>query len=438
MTQHPTPKPALKIGICGLGTVGGGTLHLLQNNHNLLTQRTGIPLQVVHIASRNLKPNNTKDAPQQSTDPFAIANDPNVDVLVETIGGNTPAFELITQALQNHKHVVTANKALLAEQGNDLFKLATQQGVQLLFESAVAGGIPIIKALREGLAANHITRITGIINGTANFILSAMTAQNRHFNDVLTEAQQHGYAEANPTFDIEGTDAAHKLTLMAAIAFGIPLQFAKVHTEGITHITPEDITHAAELGYSIKHLGITEHTNQGISMRVHPALIPHHHPLSHINGVNNAILIDSNPMGTTLYTGPGAGAEATASAVVADLIDLGRHTLTPTNHPSPPPLGYHTPATPQPPVLDIDDIETTCYLRLSTQNKPDAMAQISTALETHNIGTDAIIQKEAVNKTATIIILTHKTQERRLNDALATLKKLDGISGDITRIRMES
>ena len=366
-----------------------------------------------------------------------MAGDPDVDVLVETIGGTDTARELVARALSGGKHVVTANKALIAEHGNELFALAGRHGVQLLFEAAVAGGIPIIKVLREGLAANRIHWLAGIINGTCNYILSTMTADRRPFAEVLAEAQQRGYAEADPAFDVEGTDAAHKLTIMAAIAFGIPLRFAETYTEGVSLITPEDIGYAEELGYRIKHLGIARRTAEGVSMRVHPALVPRRRLLAQVDGVGNAVLVGGHAVGQTLYNGPGAGAEATASAVVADLMDLARDRVAGAEHNRLPPLARHR-LDDSLPILAIADIQTEYYLRIPALDRVGVMAHISGVLEAHGISIEAVIQKEAVSETVPIVILTHQVQERRLNEALAALQKLDDVCGDIMRIRVES
>ena len=316
----------LKVGLLGLGTVGCGTIKLLQGNGQLITDRTGQQIKIIHAAARDLSKQrsvNTDDL-LLTDDPFAVANNPDIDAVVELIGGTTLAFELAQQALKNGKALVTANKALIAEKGPELFALAQQHNTAIFYEAAVAGGIPIIKALREGLAANRVAGLTGIINGTTNFILTEMTEKGRPFQAVLEEAQALGYAEADPTFDIEGVDAAHKLTILAAIAFGIPLQFERVYTEGISQITDRDIAYAEQLGYRIKHLALARETAEGIELRVHPTLLPHQQLLSNVNGVLNAVEVHADAAGPTLYCGAGAGGAATASAVVADLIDCSR------------------------------------------------------------------------------------------------------------------
>ncbi len=424
------------VGIVGLGTVGGGTLSLLERNKDEIAERAGCPIQVVNVATRTLRPEQVTGVARSGSDPFAVANDPDVQLLVETIGGYDPAFEVIRQALESGKHVVTANKALIAEHGNELFTLAAANNVSLAYESSVAGGIPIIKALREGLSANRINWLAGIINGTGNFILSEMSAHNRPFEDVLKQAQELGYAEADPTFDVEGIDAAHKLTIMGSIAFGIPLQFERTYTEGISFITPEDIGYARELGYVIKHLGIARRTDQGVEMRVHPTLVSKSRLLANVNGVGNAIMVHGDAVGSTLYSGPGAGAMATASAVVADIIDLARQQQAGVNHPVYPSLGYRLQEVDLP-VLDIENIEAEYYLRIPARDKVGVLAKISGILEDHDISIEAVIQKEAVSETVPIVILTHGALEKELNKALAEIAALDDVSGEIIRIRVE-
>ena len=353
------------------------------------------------------------------------------------MGGYDPAFELIKKALFNKKHVVTANKALIAERGNELFRFAQDNGVILAFESSVAGGIPIIKALREGLAANRINWLAGIINGTGNFILTKMASDQRQFEDVLQEAQAKGYAETDPTFDIEGIDAAHKLTIMSSIAFGIPLQFAETYTEGISKITPEDISYADELGYAIKHLGIASSSDSGIEMRVHPTLISKTQLLANVDGVENAIMINGNSVGSTLYSGPGAGAEATASAVVADIIDIARYKISGSKVPIYPSLGYHVLRS-DIPVRGIDEIETEYYLRIPVMDRVGVMAKISSILQAHEINIEAVIQKEPVSEIVPIIILTHLAKEKNMKLAMQAIEHLEEVVGCINRIRVES
>ena len=427
----------LSVGICGLGTVGGGTLALLEQNAALITARAGCPIRVTHVATRTPKPDLCGQVAHTGSDPLAITSDPEVDVVVETMGGYDVAFEVIQRALSNGKHVVTANKALIAERGNELFALASANEVTLAFESAVAGGIPIIKALREGLAANDIEWLAGIINGTGNFILSEMSAKQSEFSEVLQQAQELGYAEADPTFDVEGIDAAHKLTIMSAIAFGIPLQFEKTYTEGISGISPADISFAEELGYRIKHLGIARKTVRGVEMRVHPTLVSNTRLLANVNGVGNAVMVQGNFVGSTLYSGPGAGAEATASAVVADLIDLARDRLAGVNAPVRPALGS-TQKGSSLEVLPIEQIEVGYYLKIPVLDKLGVMAKLSAVLQQRGISIEAIIQKESENsETVPVVILTQVVREQELNAALDALAELDEVTGPVTRIRIE-
>lgn len=427
----------LSVGICGLGTVGGGTLTLLEQNAALITARAGCPIRVTHVATRTPKPDLCGQVAHTGSDPLAITSDPEVDVVVETMGGYDVAFEVIQRALSNGKHVVTANKALIAERGNELFALASANEVTLAFESAVAGGIPIIKALREGLAANDIEWLAGIINGTGNFILSEMSAKQSEFSEVLQQAQELGYAEADPTFDVEGIDAAHKLTIMSAIAFGIPLQFEKTYTEGISGISPADISFAEELGYRIKHLGIARKTVRGVEMRVHPTLVSNTRLLANVNGVGNAVMVQGNFVGSTLYSGPGAGAEATASAVVADLIDLARDRLAGVKAPVRPALGS-TQTGSSLEVLPIEQIEVGYYLKIPVLDKLGVMAKLSAVLQQRGISIEAIIQKESENsETVPVVILTHVVREQELNAALDALAELDEVTGPVTRIRIE-
>lgn len=432
-----TNKEILSVGICGLGTVGGGTLSLLERNAALITARAGCPIRVIKVATRTPKPDLCGQVAQTGSDPLAVTSDPEVDVVVETMGGYNVAFEVIKRALSNGKHVVTANKALIAERGNELFALASANEVTLAFESAVAGGIPIIKALREGLAANDIEWLAGIINGTGNFILSEMSAKQSEFSEVLQQAQGLGYAEADPTFDVEGIDAAHKLTIMSAIAFGIPLQFEKAYTEGIGGISPADISFAEELGYRIKHLGIARKTVRGVEMRVHPTLISSTRLLANVNGVGNAVMVQGNFVGSTLYSGPGAGAEATASAVVADLIDLARDRVAGVKAPVRPALGS-TQADSSLDVLPIEQIEVGYYLKIPVLDKLGVMAKLSAVLQDRGISIEAIIQKESENsEIVPVVILTQVVREQELNAALNALAELDEVTGPVTRIRIE-
>lgn len=426
----------LKVGICGYGTVGSGTLALLQGNAQEIARKTGVEIEVCHVASRSLQVELAGVA-RCGTDPFAVAGDPDVDVLVEAMGGFEPAYEVVRQALANGKHVVTANKALIAERGMPLIELAEEKGVCLAYESAVAGGIPIIKALREGLAANRIDWLAGIINGTGNFILTEMMDKGREFADVLSEAQALGYAEADPTFDVEGIDAAHKLTIMASIAFGIPLAFESTYTEGISKLTPEDIGYAKELGYHIKHLGIARLENGWVQARVHPTLISTKQLIGNVHGVGNAVLVHGHAVGSTLYNGPGAGAEATASSVVADVIDIARAKAQGLVQPLVPTLGF-TELRTDLRALNIEDIETEFYLRITAQDNVGVMANIASELEQHGIGIDAVIQKESDGKNVPIVILTDKAREGDLNKAIAAIESLATVTAPIMRIRVEN
>ena len=433
-------KP-VHIGLLGLGTVGGGTARLLKDNAKEIARRAGREIQVIHAAARGLSgqaPAGVEQA-RLTEDAFAVVRDPQVDIVVELIGGDSPARELVLEAIAQGKHVVTANKALIAKHGNEIFAAAQQQGVVVAFEAAVAGGIPIIKAIREGLAANHIQWIAGIINGTGNFILTEMRDKGRAFDDVLKEAQQLGYAEADPTFDVEGIDAAHKLCILASIAYGVPLQFERVYTEGISRIAPEDVTFAAELGYRIKHLGITRVTGEGIEMRVHPTLIPEKRLIANVDGVMNAVLIMADKLGPSLYYGAGAGADPTASAVVADIIDVTR-TLTADPDNRVPHLAFQPDRINDTPILDMERVETAYYLRLAAEDKPGVMADITRIMGEAGISIEAILQKEpaAGETTAHIILLTQRIREAQMNDAISRIEALAAVSGEVARIRVEA
>ncbi len=439
--MNSRPAKTIRIGICGLGTVGGGTLQLLLDNHQEISRRLGAELKVVHIASRSDKPRVKELGIRFSNDVMAVANDPDVDVVVEALGGFDPALKLVLQAISNGKHVVTANKALIAIHGNEIFAQAKKHAVIVAFESAVAGGIPIIKSLREGLAANSIQWLAGIINGTSNFILSEMAARQRSFDDVLKEAQQRGYAEADPTFDVEGIDAAHKLTILAAIAFGISLQFDKVYTEGISNVSIEDIRFAQELGYNIKHLGIARCNERGVEMRVHPTLISRKRLIANVHGVMNAVLVKGRPVGATLYYGAGAGAGATASSVVADIMDITRQRFlnSDANSAGIPFLAFNEQRSDLS-VLTIEQIETAYYLRITALDKVGVMAKISTVLQNHQINIEAVIQKEPEYHGAPevpVVLLTDRIVEQRMNEAIKALEALDEISGKVVRIRLE-
>ncbi len=429
----------VKVGICGLGTVGSGTFAVLTRNAAEIAARVGAEIVVAEIGARRDNPScNTGDV-AINRDIFAVAENPDIDILVELIGGTTVAKELVLKAIANGKHVVTANKALIAEYGNEIFAAAAEQGVTVAFEAAVAGGIPIIKALREGLAGNKIQWLAGIINGTGNFILTEMREKGRDFNDVLAEAQALGYAEADPTFDVEGIDAAHKLVILASLAFGIPLQFDKVYTEGISRIAQEDVTYAEQLGYRIKHLGIARDTDNGIELRVHPTLIPEKRLIANVNGVMNAVLVQSDAVGPTLYYGAGAGSEPTASAVVADIVDVAR-TLNAEPGQRVPYLSFQSSSLSSHPVLPIDDVETAYYLRMSALDKPGVLSRVAQILSDDGISIEALIQKEPADgaNLVPMIILTNRTIEGKLSAAVRRIEGLEGIVGDVTRIRVES
>jgi homoserine dehydrogenase len=428
------------IGLLGLGTVGGGTVNVLARNGEEIARRAGRAIRVVQASARDLaKPRICATGGiELTTDPYAVVNNPGIDIVVELIGGRDVALDLVLKAIDNGKHVVTANKALIAHCGNEIFQAAHEKGVVVAFEAAVAGGIPIIKAIREGLAGNRVEWLAGIINGTGNFILTAMSDEGRDFDDVLADAQRLGYAEADPTFDVDGIDAAHKLTILASIAFGIPLQFDKVYTEGIARVTPEDIGYADRLGYRIKHLGIARRAASGIEMRVHPTLIPQRRLIANVNGVMNAVLVRGDAIGSSLYYGAGAGAEPTASAVVADLVDVVRALTTdPGNRV--PHLAFQPDAISDEAVLDMEDAETAYYLRMDAADRPGVLAEIATVLGNAGISIEAVVQPEPPRgaERAKLILLTHRVLERQMNAALAKVATLDVISGAVTRIRVE-
>ncbi|MFT6286023.1 MAG: homoserine dehydrogenase [Halieaceae bacterium] len=431
-------KP-VKIGICGLGTVGSGTFNVLKRNAKIIAARAQCPIEVVQIGARRDNPDCELGVTAVSRDIFDVANNPDVAILVELIGGTTVARELIEQALRNGKHVVTANKALIAEFGNELFALAAEQGVALRYEAAVAGGIPIIKALREGLAGNRIEWLAGIINGTGNFILTEMRDKGRDFADVLAEAQALGYAEADPTFDVEGIDAAHKLVILASLAFGIPLAFDAVYTEGITRLTPEDVDYAEELGYRIKHLGVAKQSEKGVELRVHPTLIPEERLLANVDGVKNAVLVEGDAVGPTLYYGAGAGGEPTASAVIADIVDLARE-LSAGQVCRTPSLSFGAESIRSLPIVPMEEVETAWYLRLQAEDKPGVMSQVASLFGAQGISIEALIQKAPAIGQAQVpvLVITNVAAQGRLDKAVQAIEALDTISGEITRIRVES
>ncbi len=430
----------LRVGLLGIGTVGGGTYAVLTRNAAEITRRTGVAINVVQVADRNVEHAKTLTGGnvEVTNDAFAVVNNPHVDVVVELIGGYTLSKELVLKAIENGKHVVTANKALLALHGNEIFAAALAKNVIVAFEAAVAGGIPIIKALREGLGANKIEWVAGIINGTTNFILTEMREKGLAFTDVLGEAQRLGYAEADPTFDVEGIDAAHKLTIMSAIAFGMPMKFEQAYTEGITKLQQADIQYAEELGYRIKLLGIAKRTDAGVELRVHPTLIPEKRLVANVNGAMNAVVVKGDAVGPTLYYGAGAGAEPTASAVVADLMDVARLQNASAEQ-RVPYLAFQPNSVADLPVLNIAEVHSAYYLRLRASDKPGVLAGVTKILADLNISIDAMLQKEpADNETeADIVILTHITQEKNMDVGIAAIEALPAIVGKVVKIRME-
>ncbi|WP_020209068.1 homoserine dehydrogenase [Gilvimarinus chinensis] len=430
-------KP-VRIGICGLGTVGSGTVNVLARNQRVINARAGCDIIVEQIGARRDNPQVDMASLNVTRDIFEVARNPNVDVVVELIGGISVARDLILEAIANGKHIVTANKALIAEHGNEIFAAADAKGVTVAFEAAVAGGIPIIKSIREGLSANRIEWLAGIINGTGNFILTEMRDKGRDFAEVLTEAQELGYAEADPTFDVEGIDAAHKLVILASMSFGIPLQFDKVFTEGISKIEPVDVAYADELGYRIKHLGIARRVADGIELRVHPTLIPERRQLANVDGVMNAIMVKGDAVGPTMYYGAGAGAEPTASSVIADIVDVAR-TLTADPEHRVPYLGFQQSSLSDRNILPIDEVETAYYLRMSALDKPGVLSQVATILSDSGISIEALIQKEADEdeEIVPLILLTNRAVEKHLATAISKIEALSSITGPITRIRLE-
>jgi homoserine dehydrogenase len=432
-------KP-INVGLLGIGTVGGGTFNVLARNEAEITRRAGRPIRITKVADKNLELARqvTAGRAQVTDDAFAVVSDPEIDIVIELIGGYGIAKELVLKAIANGKHVVTANKALLAVHGNEIFAAAHKKGVMVAFEAAVAGGIPIIKALREGLTANRIQWIAGIINGTTNFILSEMRDKGLPFDVVLKEAQRLGYAEADPTFDIEGVDAAHKITILSALAFGIPMQFDKAHIEGISQLDADDIKYAEQLGYRIKLLGITRRRPDGVELRVHPTLIPAKRLIANVEGAMNAVLVQGDAVGATLYYGKGAGAEPTASAVIADLVDVTRmHTADPEHRV--PHLAFQPGAVEDTPILPLSEVETSYYLRLRVEDKPGVLADITRILADQQISIDAMIQREpAEGESQTdIIMLTHITREKNVDAAIVKIEALPVVKKKVIRLRME-
>ncbi|RDE23038.1 homoserine dehydrogenase [Motiliproteus coralliicola] len=429
-------KP-VNVGICGLGTVGSGTFNVLARNQEEISRRAGRVIQVAQIGAR--RPNPAADTSEIPTtnDIFEVARNPEIDIVVELIGGYDTARELVLEAIANGKHVVTANKALIAEHGNEIFEAAQANNVIVAYEASVAGGIPIVKAIREGLAANSINWVAGIINGTGNFILTEMRDKGRAFEDVLAEAQALGYAEADPTFDVEGIDAAHKLTILSSLAFGVPLQFSKAYTEGISKVTTDDVNYAEELGYRIKHLGVTRRTEEGIELRVHPTLIPEKRLIANVDGVMNAVLVDADAVGPTLYYGAGAGSEATASAVIADLVDTVR-VMTADSSNRVPHLAFHPSRLSDLPMLPMDEVETAYYLRMQAIDHPGVLAEVTRILAEQSISIDAIVQHDTTEELVPVVIVTHKVKEAAMNRAISAIEALDSIHGEVTRIRVEA
>lgn len=431
---------AIRIALLGAGTVASGVVEVLARNQEELRRRAGRGIEVIAVAARNPEKARRAIGDQLpiTTDFMGLATREDVDIVVELMGGVSPALELVMAAIDAGKHVVTANKALLAMHGNTIFAAAQAKGVMVAFEAAVAGGIPIIKAVREGLAANHIEWIAGIINGTTNFILSEMRDKGLPFADVLREAQALGYAEADPTFDIEGVDAAHKITLLCSLAFGVPVQFDKAHIEGISKLDGVDIRYAEQLGYRIKLLGITRRRPEGIELRVHPTLIPATRLIANVEGAMNAVVVQADAVGPTLYYGKGAGAEPTASSVIADLLDVTRlHTADPAHRV--PHLAFHPDAMSDTPILPLSDVISSYYLRLRVADQAGVLADVTRLLADENISIDALIQREAGEgeRQTDVILVTHETVEARMDAALARMQALPSVLAPIVRIRKE-
>lgn len=430
----------VRIGICGLGTVGSGTFNVIKRNEQEINARAGCEIQIVQVGCRRDNAACDTQGVSVTRDIFEVAKNPDVDILVELIGGTTTAKTLIETAIAHGKHVVTANKALIAQFGNELFAMARAKGVSIAFEAAVAGGIPIIRILKEGLSANRIEWLAGIINGTGNFILTEMKDKGRSFESVLAEAQQLGYAEADPTYDVEGIDAAHKLAILGSLAFGMPLQFNRVYIEGISKIAPVDVAYAHELGYRIKHLGIArKHADNRVELRVHPTFIPEKRLIASVDGVSNAVVVKGDAVGSTLYCGPGAGAEPTGSAVISDIIELSRTLLAPAEYRAPY-LGFQDDQLTSFSILDIEEIETTYYLRMSATDQPGVLSKITQILSDAGISIEALIQKQPKDDETQVpvILLTNKVLEKNLNRAISLIEALDTVVGSVVRIRVES
>ena len=432
---------AVNVGLLGLGTVGQGVVGILRRNANEISRRAGREIKVTHAAVRDLSKDRSVDMQDiKLTDNVSdVVNAAEVDILVELMGGTELARTAVLEAVRNGKHVVTANKALIAIHGNEIFAAAQKHGVIVSFEPAVAGGIPIIKAIREGLTANRINQVAGIINGTGNYILTEMRDKGRSFEEALAEAQALGYAEADPAFDVEGTDAAHKLTILSSIAFGIPLQFDAVYTEGIAGITAQDVDYAEALGYRIKHLGVTRESSAGIEIRVHPTLIPERTLLANVDGVMNAVLVQSDAVGSTLYYGPGAGSEPTGSSVVADLVDVVR-TLTTDPENRVPHLAFQADLLSDKPVLPPDEFVSAYYLRLQAKDRAGVMADVTRILADNAISIESMLQKEpaAGEDEVPVVLMTHRVKEAAINSALKRIEDLEAIVSPVCMIRVES
>ena len=432
-------KP-ISVGLLGIGTVGGGTWDVLLRNADEIRRRAGRAIRITVVADKAVSHARkiTGGKARVVADGFSVVRDKNVDIIVELIGGCTVAKDLVLEAIRHGKHVVTANKALLATHGNEIFAAAQKKGVMVAFEASVGGGIPIIKALREGLAANRIEWIAGIINGTSNFILSEMRDKGIAFATALQDAQKLGYAETDPTFDVEGVDASHKLTILSALAFGIPMQLKKCFVEGIQKLTREDIGYAEELGYRIKLLGITKRVNKGIELRVHPTLVPTRRLIANVEGVMNGILVKGDAVGPTLYYGAGAGSQPTASAVVADLVDVTRLITADPEH-RVPHLAFQPDQLSATPILAIGEVETSYYFRMRVLDRPGVLADITRILADSRISIDAMVQKEPGEgeKRVDIVLLTHRCLEKNVNQAVRRIEKLPTVVGSVTRIRLE-
>ena len=429
---------SVNIGICGLGTVGAGVFNVLGRNSDKINARANCNITVTQVGARRDNANCDTSGVEVSRDIFDVTRHPDVDIIVELIGGTSVALDLVMSALENGKHVVTANKALMAAHGTEIFAAAQSRNLIVAFEAAVAGGIPIIKALREGLSANRINWLAGIINGTTNFILSEMDSKGRDFADVLGEAQEKGYAEADPTFDVEGIDAAHKLVIMASLAFGLPISLEGIFTDGITRLEPQDVSYARQLGYAIKHLGIARQTANGIELRVHPTLVPETCLMAGVNGVSNAVMVNADAVGTTLFYGPGAGSEPTASSVIADIVDVAR-TMRSSPESWVPALGCVSLALQSQNILDIQDIETSFYIRFSALDQAGVLSSVTKIMGDTGISIEAIIQREqpAGEEYVDVIILTNVTKEKFLDEAVEHIEKLETVRGRVNFIRVE-